>query len=101
MITIVSSYFNDHKLLQDYWIPAMQKHSNVEFVIVDDFSQIEKAEEVFPDLPNARLFYITEDKKFNSHGARNLGVSQASRQTVFMTDIDALPTDKLIRTLIK
>ena len=101
MISIVSSYFNDWELFTAWWIPCIEKHKNIEFIIVDDFSQEQKLVDVDFRADNLKKFYITEDKKFNSHGARNLGVSQASRQTVFMTDIDALPTDKLIRTVVK
>ena len=96
MISIVSSYFNDALLFESYWLPMIYKHPEVEFIVVDDFSQDSKLTTVAQGLKNFKGYYITEDKKFNSHGARNLAVSEASNQTVFMTDMDALPTYELI-----
>ena len=102
MITVVSSYFNDHKLLRDFWVPFVRKNErHAKFIFVDDYSLEEKAIDILgPEkIPNVSLYYVTEDKKFNSHGARNLGVSESSTNIVLMTDIDAMPVDGYLKRI--
>jgi hypothetical protein len=59
--------------------------------IADDGSKINPASDFFeknPPLPNMRLFRVTEDIGFNSHGARNLLMKQTQTDWNMMSDID-------------
>jgi len=59
--------------------------------IADDGSKINPASDFFeknPPLPNMRLFRVTEDIGFNSHGARNLLMQQTQTDWNIMSDID-------------
>ena len=99
MFSIISSYYNDKRLYENYWERTIIDNPNIEFIFVDDFSQTDRAEDCVSKEHNVKVFYVKEDKKFNSHGAKNLGVSKSSNSYVFMTDMDALPTTGLLEVL--
>lgn len=85
----VDSVFN---LLKQYEKLPYDIKTAVEFVIVDDCSPIEYDIGTF-DL-NITWLRINEDIRWNQAGARNLGVTYAKSDKIFITDLDhELPED--------
>lgn len=96
MITFVTTYYNEpdhlHRLLT-----TLNQELFHEFIIVDDGSEEYPAYDVAIQYPNVplKLFKITEDLGFNSHGARNLAMKHVESEWALLSDIDRAGTNPL------
>jgi hypothetical protein len=91
-LTIVSAYYcfsqdedtffskrvNDFLLLRD-------KFKRLEMIVVDDGSPFPLEN---PNIEGIRIFRVKEDLGFNSHGCRNLGMSQINTEWGLLVDLD-------------
>lgn len=97
------TYYNEPQWLK-WWYQSIQlindEGVDVRLNIVDDGSQRYPAEKFFEQhKPTAymRLFKVTKDIGFNSHGARNLLMKQTETEWNLLSDIDRqYPTDTLV-----
>ena len=90
MITLITTYYNEPEHLHKFLSRNYNEDVISEVIIVDDGSQIHPATKVvknFPHIP-MKLFRITEDLGFNSHGARNLAMKHVDTEWALLTDID-------------
>ena len=94
MITCNVTYYNEPIWLRWWYKTFKRLHEDgVPFILAigDDGSQREPAEEFFNKhlpLPNMKLFRVTEDIGFNSHGTRNLLMKQTTTEWNMLSDID-------------
>lgn len=103
MISCNITYYNEPRWLV-WWYDAIRKLNDkgipICLNVADDGSMIEPAEKFFDRFhptDNMRLFRITEDLGFNSHGARNLLMKQTQTDWNIMSDIDRnYPSDTLV-----
>jgi glycosyltransferase involved in cell wall biosynthesis len=97
-ITIITTYYNETNML----IPFLEDYKKLrnevdhyKLIIVDDGSTIDPITnylDVVKMYPDVEVYRIPKDLGFNSHGARNLGVTVAKSKFVFLTDIDCILT---------
>lgn len=90
MVSIVTSYHNDRQKFEHFWMPLMYKHHEIEFVFVDNESKEWPIKQICPELPNIKTFTISHTK--NESTLQNFGVRQATREIVYLTSIDYIPT---------
>lgn len=92
-ITIITPYYNNKDLLERF-ITSFFEIEDCKLIIVDDGSMIYPAIDVvkkFNDLKRISLYRIKKDLGFNSHGARNLGMSVSTTDWNLLTDSDIDP----------
>lgn len=101
-ITIITTYYNNKSHLENFinrFIELRKEEPSFKLIVVDDGSMIYPAIDIFNqygDLKNISLYRITKDLGFNSHGARNLGMSVSTTEWNLLTDSDIdLPVYKL------
>lgn len=92
-LSIVYPYYNNEACLSrqlELWARLPRDlASRVEYVLVDDGSPRPAA--IPPDFPiNLTLVRVKENKRWNQHGARNLGLKLAEGEWVIASDIDHL-----------
>lgn len=85
-ITLGTTYFNNPKLLQAF-VDRNLPYAD-ELIIVDDGSPIHPITNFLQPTDKIRIFRVTEDYGFNSHGCRNLIMKQATNDWVILIDID-------------
>lgn len=90
MLTYITTYYDDVGCL-DHLQQLMAGCSDprLQMIIVDDFSDkpIDNIVKSWND-PRVRLFRVTEDMGFNSHGARNLAMQQTNTEWNVLIDVD-------------
>lgn len=59
-----------------------------ELIIVDDYSKKYPANKVLEQYENVKLFRVTKNYGFNSHGCRNLIVNKSSNEWILLIDVD-------------
>src|SRR5690349_12347856 len=92
--TLVLPFYMNQGMLQEQqarWAEldeSIRQHLHV--VVVDDASPHSPAKEVWdpPRLASARLYRCLQDVRWNWLFCRNLGVSEATTDWLFLTDID-------------
>lgn len=94
--TLVSAYYSLSpseveflfKRFKDFH--ELRKSVNVSMIIVDDGSPTDPIDEVTKglDTTGVSLYRVTEDLGFNSHGCRNLGVTESKTQWNLILDLD-------------
>lgn len=90
MLTYITTVYNDEECLSHVQeMLAECKDERLNVIIVDDYSDqpIRPIVESWND-PRVRLFRVTEDKGFNSHGARNLAMQQTTTEWNLLVDVD-------------
>ena len=90
-ITLGTTYYNNPKLLQSFVdrnLPYVD-----ELIVVDDGSPKYPITDFLQPSNKIRLFRVTEDYGFNSHGCRNLIMKQATNDWVVLIDIDRAFTE--------
>lgn len=105
MISINITYYNEPKYLK-WWYDTVQRLNNTgcDFMlnVCDDGSLKAPASDFFEKNAPAdymRLFRVTEDIGFNSHGARNLLMKQTTTDWNLMSDIDRRYPDETLRSV--
>ena len=93
MVSIVTTYKDNKKYFLHYWLPLIYKHKEVEFIIIDNKSISKPIVDYFP----------TDTKNLIVFGDKSLtgAISKARNETVFITDINCLPTYECMITLDK
>ena len=94
MLTCNITYYNEPKWLI-WWFRTIRtlndRGINIQLSVCDDGSQDYPAEKVFDKhhpLGSMKLYRITKDHGFNSHGARNLLMQQTNTGWNLLSDID-------------
>lgn len=84
-LTIGTTYYNN----PEYLIKFIDRNFEYvdEIIIVDDGSSLPISDFVTPT-DKIKLFRVTEDIGFNSHGCRNLIMKQAKNNWIILMDID-------------
>ncbi len=103
MVSFNITYYNEPKWLL-WWYDRMveldKQGCDFYLNVCDDGSQTYPATKFFkkyPPLPQMRLFRVTEDIGFNSHGARNLLMKTTLTDWNVMSDIDRrYPLDHMV-----
>lgn len=102
MISVNLSYYNEPHWLA-WWYNTVRRLNedgiDIRLNVADDGSMRSPADKFFevnPPTDKMRLFRITEDLGFNSHGARNLLMKQTETDWNLMTDIDRHYTDETL-----
>ena len=87
--TMVTPYYEDAPQLIRHLSQGCLEQLD-EIIIVDDCSPSEPAMDIVSDFKHLPIsvYWVTEDLGFNGHGCRNLGVSQAETEWVFLSDVD-------------
>lgn len=88
-ITLGTTYYNSPDFLEDFL--TLHKNYFEEIIVVDDGSAVFPAQPVVErhnSLKNIKLFVVTKDHGFNSHGCRNLIMQESSNDWVLLLDID-------------
>jgi len=87
--TMVTPYYEDAAQLIRHLSQGCLEQLD-EIIIVDDCSPSEPAMDIVSDFKHLPIsvYGVTEDLGFNGHGCRNLGVSQAETEWVFLSDVD-------------
>lgn len=103
MLTYITTYYNEQQ-----YLPHLQQllaecsDPRFRMIIVDDYSDqsIETVVRGWND-DRVSLFRVTEDKGFNSHGARNLAMQHTTTEWNVLIDIDykLVDVDNLIQQL--
>lgn len=101
-LSIVYPCYEQHRTLVRHierWntLPDNVK-SAVEFIVVDDGSLTPVSLPALVDV-DLRLFRVLEDIPWN-YGAKNLGVQKANNQWVFLSELDHLPDEEFICSLL-
>jgi glycosyltransferase involved in cell wall biosynthesis len=87
-ITLGTTYYNNPANLKQFlslhlpWVD--------ELIVVDDGSNKFPITEFCKPANNLRLFRVTKDLGFNSHGCRNLIMKQATNDWVILLDLDRI-----------
>ena len=89
-ITLGTTYYNCPDLLCDF-VQSNIDHVD-ELIVVDDGSR-ESIQKVITPSDKLKLYRVSDDIGFNSHGCRNLIMNQSSNDWVAMIDIDRLFKD--------
>lgn len=103
MLTYITTYYNDKPFLS-HLQQLLEQCSDERFrmIIVDDYSDqsIEEDIRAWNDT-RVSLFRVTEDKGFNSHGARNLAMKHTTTEWNVLIDVDyrLVNVDNLIEQL--
>lgn len=90
-ITLGTTYYNNPELLQTFVernLPYVD-----ELIVVDDGSPRYPITDFLQPSDKIRLFRVTKDYGFNSHGCRNLIMKQATNDWVILIDIDRAFTE--------
>ena len=84
-ITLGTTYYNNPSFL----IAFVDHHLDFvdELIIVDDGSP-NPASEVIKQHPKIKLYRVTKDYGFNSHGCRNLIMKESANEWVVLLDLD-------------
>lgn len=85
-ITLGTTYYENPDYL--YRFIKLYKDKVDEIIIVDDYSTKFKLETLFEPEPSVKLYKVTKDYGFNSHGSRNLIMNQAKNDWVCLIDVD-------------
>lgn len=87
--TMVTPYYEDAPQLIRHLSQGCLEQLD-EIIIVDDCSPSEPAMDIVSDFKHLPIsvYGVNEDLGFNGHGCRNLGVSQAETEWVFLSDVD-------------
>ena len=87
--TMVTPYYEDKPQLIRHLSQGCLEQLD-EIIIIDDCSPSEPAIDVVQDFKHLPIsvYEVTKDLGFNAHGCRNLGVSQAETEWVFLADVD-------------
>jgi hypothetical protein len=102
-LSLVYPYYNNHRCLErqfELWTHLPPELApQVEYVLIDDGSP--EPVELSPSGPiNLTLVRINEDKPWNQHGARNLGMKLAEGEWAVASDVDhLLPAEGLALVL--
>jgi len=100
-LSICFSTFGQPVMLKrwfDAFLNEPEEYRNrCEVVCVDDCG--DPAAEV-PDLPNVRLYRVTDNLPWNQPGARNLAVQQASSRVVLLCDVDMTIPPGMLRKFV-
>lgn len=105
MNTLITTYYNNPDRLLEFIHYNFKPELFEELIVVDDGSMEFPALDVLENLveeevrENIRLYRVTEDLGFNSHGARNLGVIQARTEWVTLIDVDHILKQKALDAL--
>lgn len=96
-ITLGTTYFNNYEDI----IKFVNKHIDYvdELIIVDDGSHVYSLKDYVTPTDKIKLYEVTENLGFNSHGCRNLIMTVASNDWVLLMDSDRYfvnPEDLLI-----
>ena len=75
-----------------------QLSDQVELIVVDDCSPVPA---VLKTRIKSRLYRMKEDIPWNQDACRNLAVSEADEGWLLLTDMDHLPTERLIQRALK
>lgn len=90
MLTYITTCYNDFQYL-DQLEETMEycKDERLKMIIVDDCSDepIDQIVRAWDD-PRVSLYRITDDRGFNSHGARNLAMKETTTEWNVLIDID-------------
>lgn len=89
-ITLATTYYQNPQNLYEFW---NQHYDHVdELIVVDDGSCVHALREqhIYDPQQKCKLFEVTKDLGFNSHGCRNLIMKQSSHDWVMLMDIDRL-----------
>jgi glycosyltransferase involved in cell wall biosynthesis len=102
-LTLVYPYYNNPRCLErqlELWTRSPKElNRRIEYLLVDDGSAEPARVEDQPPL-NLTLVRIKEDKPWNQHAARNLGMKLAEGEWAVASDIDHLfPAEGLGRVL--
>lgn len=89
--TLGTTYYENPEHLKEF----VSKHLPYvdELIVVDDGSQVVRAAEVITPRPRLKLYRVTKDYGFNSHGCRNLIMNEASNDWVALVDVDRVFLD--------
>lgn len=90
MITLVTTYYNEPHHLRHMIENDVNQDVFKELIVVDDGSEEDPAYDVakdYMDIP-MKVYRVTEDLGFNSHGARNLAMQHVDTEWAMLTDID-------------
>lgn len=90
MLTYITTYYNERENLNHLKeLMASCDDARLKMIIVDDFSDESIEDEVrsWGD-DRVSLYRVTEDKGFNSHGARNLAMKNTTTEWNLLVDID-------------
>ena len=93
MVSIVTTYKDNKKYFLHYWMPLVYKHGEVEFIIIDDDSKTKPARDYIHPEPKNLILHENKSLEF--------AVSKAKNETVFITEINCLPTYECMITLDK
>jgi len=87
-LSIIIAVLNSHEILRRqllHW-KAMNLASDIEFIIVDDGSDLPLIDEI--GVPNLRILYTNDSRSWTVELARNLGARHSEAEYLLMTDID-------------
>ena len=85
-ITLGTTYYENPEYL--YRFLQLHRSKVDEIIIIDDYSEKYPAENLFEKEDNVKLYKVTKNYGFNSHGCRNLIVNQAKNDWVCLVDVD-------------
>ena len=104
-LSFITTYYNQHEMLQKQ-IALWESYSDeikekLQFVVVDDGSEIPALN--FIDNPNINLaiYRITKDIYCNIPGAVNLGAKECETEWMFKHDIDHLLSEESVEKMIE
>lgn len=87
--SLVLPFFRNQSMLT-IQLEEWEKHKACNLIIVDDCSGSFPARDVMKAEPGLSLYEITTPKKWNQHGARNLGALVCETPFALLTDMDHL-----------
>lgn len=106
-ITFISAYYENPEMLKtqllNFCLLPKKVKENLDIIFVDDGSPDKPAEDVFKRLDEfntVRLFRTLVDIRWNQDFCRNLAVSQAKTDWLFLTDIDHLVPEETLLELM-
>lgn len=85
-LTLGTTYYNSPKELNIFICNHIEYVD--ELIVVDDGSEIYPAIDYIQPNPKLKLYRVTKDYGFNSHGCRNLIMKESSNDWVILLDID-------------
>lgn len=106
MITFISTYYNELSYLEQWYerVSFINKHRPgcADFILVDDGSQSQPAHDYLVKRreKNIRLYVVTKDVGFNSHGARNLAMKHTRTNWNVFLDIDRRLSDSTMLSVV-
>lgn len=107
MITFITTYYNELSYLEQWYERVMfineRCPDHTDFILVDDGSQNQPAYDylVKRRQKNIRLFAVTKDIGFNSHGARNLAMKHSRTKWNVFLDIDRRLSDSTMESVVR